>query len=71
MICAGLDVGSRTIKLVLFDGSIRESSIVNTGANPLTRCRELLAGKAYERMVLTGSGGAAWNRRVGQAGRPC
>ncbi len=56
MICAGLDVGSRTIKLVLFDGSIRESSIVNTGANPLTRCRELLAGKAYERMVLTGYG---------------
>jgi len=54
MICAGLDVGSRTIKLVTFDGDIRDSLILKTGANPLRRCQELLAGRSYERLVVTG-----------------
>jgi (R)-2-hydroxyacyl-CoA dehydratese activating ATPase len=53
---AGLDVGSRTIKLVTFDAVIRESLIVETGVNPLLRCRQLLAGKKFERLVVTGYG---------------
>lgn len=56
MICAGLDVGSRTIKLVLLNEGAVESAVVPTGVNPLSRCRELLDGKPYGRLVLTGYG---------------
>jgi predicted CoA-substrate-specific enzyme activase len=53
---AGLDVGSRTTKLVLFDGVVREAKVVPTGVNPLQRCRELLAGNEFNRLVVTGYG---------------
>jgi (R)-2-hydroxyacyl-CoA dehydratese activating ATPase len=53
---AGLDVGSRTIKLVTFDTSLRESLIIDTGVNPLLRCQQLLAGRHFERLVVTGYG---------------
>ncbi len=56
MIYAGLDVGSRTIKLVTFDAAIRDSRVIETGVNPLRRCQELLSGKKYERLVVTGYG---------------
>ena len=56
MISAGLDVGSRTIKIVIFDTIIRDSLITDTGANPLRRCLELMSGRNFERMVVTGYG---------------
>jgi (R)-2-hydroxyacyl-CoA dehydratese activating ATPase len=56
MICAGLDVGSRTIVLVAMDGDIADSAILETGINPLQRCQELLAARSYERLVITGYG---------------
>lgn len=56
MIYAGLDVGSRTIKLVLYNGVVRDVSVVETGVNPLKRCRELLAGRDYAGLVVTGYG---------------
>jgi (R)-2-hydroxyacyl-CoA dehydratese activating ATPase len=56
MTFAGLDVGSRTTKLVTFDGAVREMKVIPTGVNPLERCRELLAGRAFERLVVTGYG---------------
>ena len=56
MTCAGLDIGSRTIVLVEFDGKLRDSVILDTGANPLARCRQLLSGKTYRRVVATGYG---------------
>ncbi len=56
MISAGLDVGSRTIELVIFDTDVRESLVLATGTNPLQRCQEVLAGKSYERLVVTGYG---------------
>jgi len=56
LISAGLDVGSRTIKLVTFDTVIRSSLVTETGANPLRRCRELMSGINYNRMVVTGYG---------------
>lgn len=56
MITAGLDVGSRNIKLVIFDEDIKESLIVPTGTNPLHRSKELLSGKSYHRLVVTGYG---------------
>lgn len=53
---AGLDVGSRTIKLVTFDTAIRESLVTETGVNPLLRCQQLVSGKEFERLVVTGYG---------------
>jgi len=56
MICAGLDVGSRTIVLVTMDSSIVDSAVLETGVNPLQRCQELLSARSYERLVVTGYG---------------
>jgi CoA-substrate-specific enzyme activase, putative len=56
VISAGLDVGSRTIKMVTFDTAVKESVVVETGANPLRRCQELMSGQSYERLVVTGYG---------------
>ncbi len=56
MICAGLDVGSRTIALVIFDGGVVDSVILDTGVNPFQRCQQLLADRNYDRLVVTGYG---------------
>ena len=56
MIYAGLDVGSRTTKLVTLDSAIREVLVLETGANPLKRCQELLVGNNFKRLVVTGYG---------------
>jgi len=56
MICAGLDVGSRTITLVIFDSEVTDSCIVDTGTQPLSRCQQLLKDKSYQRLVVTGYG---------------
>jgi predicted CoA-substrate-specific enzyme activase len=56
MITAGLDVGSRTIKLVTFNGELLHSALVPTGVRPLERCAELLNGVSYEKLVITGYG---------------
>ncbi len=60
MICAGLDVGSRTIKLVTLGGDCGSPLVMPTGARPLERSRELLAGRQFDRrshrLVVTGYG---------------
>jgi predicted CoA-substrate-specific enzyme activase len=56
MIHAGLDVGSRTIKLVILNGSVHDATVIETGVNPLKRCQELLSGKDDIRLVVTGYG---------------
>jgi len=56
MICAGLDVGSRTIAFVMFDDGVLDSVILDTGVNPFQRCQKLLADRSYERLVVTGYG---------------
>ncbi len=56
MITAGLDVGSRTIKLVTFNSQLLHSAIVPTGVKPLERCSELLSGASYEKLLITGYG---------------
>lgn len=56
MICAGLDVGSRTIVLVTMEGGIMDSAVLETGINPLRRCQELLSARSYQRLVVTGYG---------------
>jgi predicted CoA-substrate-specific enzyme activase len=52
----GLDVGSRTIKLVTLDSTVRDSVVIETGISPLQRCRELLSGREYAGLVVTGYG---------------
>ena len=40
----GLDIGSRTIALVeLEEGRIADFTVLDTGVNPLERCRGLLS----------------------------
>lgn len=57
MVYGGLDVGSRTIKLVTLDGGQeREALVLATGANPLQRCRELMAARPCEWLFVTGYG---------------
>jgi predicted CoA-substrate-specific enzyme activase len=56
MISAGLDVGSRTIALVLLDDQVVDSAVVETGVRPLERCRESLEGRNYQRLMVTGYG---------------
>ncbi|KTB48000.1 acyl-CoA dehydratase activase [Dehalogenimonas alkenigignens] len=57
MITAGLDVGSRTIKLVLFaDGHIVHSAVADSGLKPLDRCRRLLDGRSFDKLTVTGYG---------------
>ncbi len=60
---AGLDVGSRTIVLVTFENGCREHFIVDTGPNPLARSKELLAGRCYDKLVVTGLAGILSPRR--------
>jgi predicted CoA-substrate-specific enzyme activase len=57
MLTAGLDIGSRTIALVEWDGEqvVREA-VVDTGANPVAHARRLIEGRAYDRLVATGYG---------------
>jgi predicted CoA-substrate-specific enzyme activase len=57
MAVAGLDIGSRTIALVEWDGrrAVR-SQVVDTGSDPLANARLLLDGQSYERLVATGYG---------------
>jgi len=54
---AGLDIGSRTIALVEWDGRRQvRSEVVDTGSDPLANARRLLDGQSYESLVATGYG---------------
>jgi len=56
MTYAGLDIGSRTIVLVEFDEGLKDFVILDTGPNPVDRCRHLLNGRIYRQVVATGYG---------------
>ena len=54
---AGLDIGSRTIALVEWDGrQITRTGLCNTGANPVDAAQALMAGRRYDCLVSTGYG---------------
>jgi (R)-2-hydroxyacyl-CoA dehydratese activating ATPase len=54
---AGIDIGSRTIELVvLMDRKIVEKRQVDTGFDPMTRVREMIDGVEYDRIFATGYG---------------
>ncbi|WP_300671006.1 acyl-CoA dehydratase activase [Desulfoluna sp.] len=57
MISAGIDIGSRTIKLVVMkNGEITHSDTTSTGFQPMTRAREILNGMTPDIMMATGYG---------------
>jgi len=54
---AGIDIGSRAIKLVLaVDGQVVHRAVEDTGSDPLAVCRRLLDGLRYDRITGTGYG---------------
>ncbi|MEZ7890323.1 MAG: acyl-CoA dehydratase activase [Candidatus Wallbacteria bacterium] len=57
MITAGLDIGSRTIKLAIIkDGEVRFVKKEETSFEPLGVCAGLLEGISFDRMIATGYG---------------
>jgi predicted CoA-substrate-specific enzyme activase len=54
---AGLDIGSRTIALIEWDGShVVRAEVVDTGTDPVGNARLLVQGRVYRRLVATGYG---------------
>jgi len=55
---AGIDIGSRTIELVVVDeaGEILLSRQTDTGYDPIKEARTLIDGIAYDRIMATGYG---------------
>jgi predicted CoA-substrate-specific enzyme activase len=57
MRCAGIDIGSRTVELVVMSGgTIVESRQTNSGFDPMAQARVLLDGVQYDRILATGYG---------------
>jgi predicted CoA-substrate-specific enzyme activase len=57
MRCAGIDIGSRTIKLVLVeDGKAVESRQADSGHDSMRNAGSLLDGMKYDRIMATGYG---------------
>jgi predicted CoA-substrate-specific enzyme activase len=54
---AGLDIGSRTIALVEWEGErIARAEVVDTGTDPVGNARSLIQGRVYRWLVATGYG---------------
>lgn len=54
---AGIDIGSRTIELVVLDGNnIIQSLQTDSGYDPMARATTLLNGTGYDRITATGYG---------------
>lgn len=57
MRCAGIDIGSRAIKLVVVENAtIVEHRQADTGYDPMAQARKLLQGVSYEHILATGYG---------------
>jgi predicted CoA-substrate-specific enzyme activase len=55
---AGIDIGSRTIELVVVDesGEIEASLQADTGFDPITEAKKLVDGVSFDRIMATGYG---------------
>lgn len=59
MKAAGIDIGSRTIALVIIDDlsqTIVESKVIDSGYDPVRRARELVSEYRFDYLVATGYG---------------
>jgi predicted CoA-substrate-specific enzyme activase len=55
---AGIDIGSRTIELVVVDeaGQIRASMQTDTGFDPISEAKKMVDGVSFDRIMATGYG---------------
>jgi len=54
---AGIDIGSRSIKLVVLDnGSVKENRLADTGFDPMAAAKEMLQDVTFDRILATGYG---------------
>jgi predicted CoA-substrate-specific enzyme activase len=55
---AGIDIGSRTIELVVVDeaGQIRTRLQADTGFDPINEAKKMVAGVSFDRIMATGYG---------------
>ncbi|MGB5988359.1 MAG: acyl-CoA dehydratase activase [Marinifilaceae bacterium] len=66
MVSAGIDIGSRTIKLVLIeDGEIKFSRKTENTFNTIENCKELLKDVKYDSITATGYGRHLFNEYFG------
>ncbi|MDD9301343.1 MAG: 3-hydroxyacyl-ACP dehydratase [Desulfobacter sp.] len=58
MTYAGIDIGSRSIELVIIDenGQIAECLKTDTGFNPVAQAQTLIKGRTFEKIMATGYG---------------
>jgi len=63
MVSAGIDIGSRTIKLVISDGDdIISSEVRPNSYNTIDICRDMLKGISYDGIISTGYGRHLFSR---------
>lgn len=55
---AGIDIGSRTIELVVVDerGNVVDSVQADTGFDPMAKAKKIIEGIAFDRIMATGYG---------------
>jgi len=55
---AGIDIGSRTIELVVVDerGNVLDSVQADTGFDPMAKAKKIIEGIAFDRIMATGYG---------------
>ncbi|MDP3014222.1 MAG: hypothetical protein Q8M92_08285, partial [Candidatus Subteraquimicrobiales bacterium] len=54
---AGIDIGSRTIKLIVVEGkTIVTSLISDTTHDPLDQCQKLMSQTSFDKILATGYG---------------
>ncbi len=57
--CAGIDIGSRSIEVVVVEGGrVIESRQTDTGYDPISQAKTILEGLSYDRIMATGYGRA-------------
>ncbi|MFH2092744.1 MAG: acyl-CoA dehydratase activase [Pseudomonadota bacterium] len=57
MICAGIDIGSRSIEIVILDnGIIKETRKTDTGFDPIGHAKNLINGLEFDAILATGYG---------------
>ncbi|KIX12591.1 acyl-CoA dehydratase activase [Dethiosulfatarculus sandiegensis] len=63
MLVAGLDIGSRSIELLILEkGKIIFSQETPTTFDPLSQCHKLLRGRSWDEMAVTGYGRKLYSR---------
>jgi len=67
---AGIDIGSRTIELVVVDeqGKVMESCQADTGFDPISEARKILDGVEYDQIMATGYGRGLFETVFDEAG---